>query len=191
MAQIEKLIPFIIRWEAGGTQQKYETNGNFFSRRRKAGFANDPKDRGGATQTGITLATYTEYCKRKHISAPTVDNLKNIPYETWKDVLKTMYWDRWKADEIESQPVANILVDWVWASGRYGITKPQQLLGVVADGIVGKKTLAAVNGRSPLGLFGRIKQARLEFVENIVRANPSQKKWLQGWKNRINDIKYS
>lgn len=191
MADIEKLIPFIIKWEAGGTQQRNETPSMFFERRRRAGFANDPNDLGGATQTGITIATYREYCRRKCISEPTVENLKRIPYSTWKDVLKTMYWDRWKADKIESQGVANILVDWVWASGNYGITKPQALLKVVADGIVGPKTLAAVNGRSPLSLFGQIKVARIEFVENIVRKNPSQKKWLKGWKNRINDIKYS
>jgi hypothetical protein len=31
--------------------------------------------------------------------------------------LKSLYWDKWKADQIKSQSVANILVDWVWASG--------------------------------------------------------------------------
>lgn len=188
MADIEKLIPFIIKWETGVRQKSGEKVEVLFERARKKGFANDPQDSGGATQTGITISTYRTWCKKHGVSAPTVANLKNIPYATWRAVLKELYWDRWKADEIQNQNVANILVDWVWASGSHGIVKPQKLLGVKADGIVGPKTIAAVNGKSPLGLFGLIKSARISFVEDIARRNPSQRKWLNGWKNRINDM---
>lgn len=81
--------------------------------------------------------------------------------EEWTDILRTYYWNRWKADQIENQSIANILVDWVWASGVHGIKKPQSLLGVTADGIVGKATLAAINGYpSQHELFDKIKQAR-------------------------------
>ena len=48
-----------------------------------------------------------------------------------------MYWDRWKADEIKSQSIADILVDWIWASEMHGIKIPHDVFGVIPDGIVG------------------------------------------------------
>ena len=75
MANIDKLIPFILKWEGG--------------------FVNDPTDRGGATNKGVTLATYEAYCKRKGYPRPTVERLKNIPDAHWREIVKTMFWDKW------------------------------------------------------------------------------------------------
>jgi len=59
------------------------------------------------------------------------------------------------------------------------------------DGIVGSKTMAALNSQNPAEFFVRIKDERIKFVEDIVRRNPTQGRFLKGWKNRINDIKFS
>ena len=104
--------------------------------------------------------------------------------------MKPHFWDRWKADKIKSQSVANILVDWVWASGKHGITNIQRLLGVKVDGIVGDKTIAALNAKEPRQLFASIKKARVSFIEGIIRANPKQKKFRNGWLNRLACIQY-
>ena len=106
-------------------------------------------------------------------------------------VLKPHYWDRWKADDIVSQPVADILVDWVWGSGANGIKIPQRILGVQADGIVGPKTLRAVNNADPRTLFDTIKAERKAFLYRIVERDPSQKRFIKGWLNRLNALKYS
>lgn len=60
------------------------------------------------------------------------------------------------------------------------------MLGVTADGIVGPKTVAAVNADKDL--LTKVYNARKTYFENIVKRNPSQKKWLNGWMNRINYI---
>ena len=188
MASIDKLIPFILKWEGG--------------------FVNDPTDRGGATNKGVTIATYEAYCSKKGLPRPTVEQLKNMPDAHWRDIVKTMYWDKWHADEIHSQKVANILVDWVWASGIHGIKKPQALLGVKADGIVGNKTLSAVNFADPEELFAALYMERVKFINAIVARSVAayekkigrkatekellkytQKRFLSGWMNRLNDIK--
>ena len=39
-------------------------------------------------------------------------------------------------------------------------------------------------------LFGKILTERLSFINRIVKNNPSQKKFLNGWKNRILAFKY-
>jgi len=54
--------------------------------------------------------------------------------------LRPHYWERWQADRIRNQSVAELLVDWVWASGINGIKIPQQMLNLKPDGIVGEKT---------------------------------------------------
>lgn len=170
MANSSKLVPFILQWEGG--------------------FVNDPLDLGGATNKGITIGTFTEYKRRKGLKAPTVQDLKNISNEDWHEVFKGLYWDRWKADEIKNQAVANILVDWVWASGSHGIKRPQRLLGVTADGVVGSKTIAALNAKDPAELFRMIKADRIKFIDEICEKRPANNRFKKGWLNRINAIKY-
>lgn len=170
MANSSKLVPFILQWEGG--------------------FVNDPDDLGGATNMGVTIGTYEAYCRKKGYPRPTIERLKNLTKEDWAEIFKTMYWDRWRADEIKNQSVANIVVDWVWASGVHGIKRPQRLLGVVADGLVGAKTITAMNAADPKKLFEAIKADRAKFIDEICKARPKNEKYRKGWMNRINAIKY-
>jgi lysozyme family protein len=73
-------------------------------------------------------------------------------------------------------------------SGVKVIKKVQKLLGVTADGVVGAKTLAAINGHSGDALFGLIKEARKRYYENIVKKDSTQKTFLKGWLNRLEDL---
>lgn len=169
MAKVEILAPYIKKWEGG--------------------FANDPADRGGATNKGVTIATFEAYCKAKSLPIPSVERLKRMTDGEWLDILKTMFWDRWQADKIKSQKLANILVDWVWGSGVYGIKIPQRILGVKQDGIVGNKTLEALNAQDPDKLFQVIYEARKKYLNDITTSRPINKRFLKGWLNRLEDIR--
>jgi lysozyme family protein len=173
MADVKKFFPFVLKWEGG--------------------FADDPLDMGGATNKGVTMGTWRQVGYDKDGDGDIdVEDLRLLTDEdVLNRVLKPHYWDRWKADLIQNQSVAEILVDWVWASGKHGIVIPQRLLGVDADGIVGSKTLAAVNNSDPGFLFDSIKAARIKFVDDIVKRDSSQNRFIKGWKNRINSIFYS
>lgn len=172
MADVKKLAPFILKWEGG--------------------FVNDPDDLGGATNMGVTIGAWKSCGYDKDGDGDIdVDDLHLLTREDVVNrVLKPYYWDRWKADEIKSQSVANILVDFVWASGAHGIRIPQQLLGVSVDGIVGPKTISAVNSKNPRELFDMIRIARFDFIEDICRKRPANNKFKRGWMNRINDLKF-
>lgn len=171
MAKVELLVPHILKWEGG--------------------YCNDPDDLGGETCKGVTMKTYKAYCKRKGYPQPTSERLKNLSNEQFTDILKTMYWDVCKADQIESQSVANSLVDWAWNSGNAtAIKEVQKILGVKADGIVGGITLSAINSHSPLPLFGKVHQARTAYIERICKARPTNNKFRVGWLNRINSLMY-
>ena len=166
MANHKIIEPFILRWEGG--------------------FVNDKADLGKQTNKGVTLSTYRSvFGKNK-----TVSDLKKITDEQWEFIFKKFYWDKWKADDIKDQNVANILVDWIWCSGSYGIKIPQRVLGVDVDGIVGPKTIAAVNERDGRELFDNIKQERKDFIDRICQTRPQNKKFKNGWLNRINSLAY-
>ena len=163
MADVKKLAPWIFKWEGGSV--------------------NDPVRFGeGLRIWGVTIGTWKSCGYDKDGDGDIdVDDLHLLTREdVVKRVLKPHYWDRWKADDIKSQSVANILVDWVWASGAHGIKIPQRLLGVTVDGIVGPKTLAAVNARNPRELFDMIKIARFDFIEDICRSRPANNKFKTG-----------
>lgn len=191
MAKVDILLPFILKWEGG--------------------FVNDPTDKGGATNKGVTIGTWRQVGYDKDGDGDIdVDDLKLLTVEDVRDrVLKPHYWDRWKADQIEDQRVANILVDWVWASGSHGIKIPQRILGVVVDNQVGPNTLLAVNRRyNPNVLFDMLYNARVDFIEGIVNRSVeayeerigrqatekellknTQKRFRNGWLNRLESLK--
>lgn len=192
MAKMEKMVPFIIKWECGIEQLPNESNEALFERAKKSkfGFVDDPDDRGGATVLGVTIGTFISYCRKKAYPNPTVERLKGITYQVWMEILKSLYWDRWKADLIKNQSVAEILVDWVWGSGVHGIKIPQRILKVTDDGIVGVMTIDAVNKKDPESFFEEIRRARIDFYYAIVEKTASQEKFLKGWLNRANDFKF-
>ena len=65
------------------------------------------------------------------------------------------------------------------------------MLNLKPDGIVGNKTLSTINDYpNQRQLFQRIKNERLAFIDRIVKNNPSQRRFLKGWKNRVNAFKY-
>ena len=171
MADIKKLSPIVLKWEGG--------------------YCNDPNDHGGDTNMGVTIATWKsqgyDIDKDGDID---VQDLKLMKVSDFEIILKK-YWDRWKADQIKNQSVANILVDWYWGSGKWGIIIPQRILGVHDDGVVGQQTLAVLNDANQRGLFGVIFEYRKEFLNNIVKNDPSQLRFIHGWLNRLNDFKYS
>ena len=187
MATIDNYLPIVLKWEASTEVQQNESLESAFFRARKSGFSNDAADPGGATMVGVTFNTYKNYCKRNGLRQPSVDDLKSIPYKIWRDIVHSMYWNKWKADTIKDQRVANMLVDWTWMSGAsISIKRVQKILGVTQDGIVGPKTIHAINNFP--GLIDAIYEARKNHFEAIVKSRPASKKFLKGWINRINYI---
>ena len=154
--------------------------------RLEGGFVNHPDDRGGITNCGITIQTYREYCGQDK----TIKDLQNMSYGTWEKIMKDGYWDKCKADMIENQQLAEIIVDWCVNSGLSAIRKVQEIVGCKPDGIVGAITLSLINTADPESLFDRIWKARLQFYINIVKRNPSQKVFMNGWMNRLNHFKF-
>lgn len=152
----------------------------------EGGWANDPDDRGGATMMGVTIATFRRFFGAHR----TEDELRHITPGQWRIVMKT-FWDKCKGDEIRNQSIAEIFVDWYVNAGVNAIKRVQKVFGLRADGIVGPLTLAALNRDDSEVVFNRIKDSRISYYRAIVEANPSQKKFLNGWLRRTYSFEFS
>ena len=172
MADIHKLAPFILSWEGG--------------------FVDDPWDRGGATNLGVTLSTWRQVGYDKTGDGIIdIDDLRLLtPDEVIFEVLKTPLLGsvacRRDPQSIVGQPPGRLGVGLRPTWHQNSPTYP----GVTVDGIVGPKTLTALNRRPPAALFDQIHKARLRFINDIVRNDPFQKRFLKGWQNRINAIRF-
>ncbi|MBQ5796313.1 MAG: peptidoglycan domain protein [Kiritimatiellae bacterium] len=125
MASFDKYAPKLKRWEGG--------------------FGNDPDDPGGATMCGVTLATFRAWYGQDK----TVADLRRMTDAQWRRIMKDGFWDKCWGDQIKNQSVAEIFVDWVVNSGPAMIKKVQGLVGTTADGVLGPKTLLAINDCNP------------------------------------------
>lgn len=190
MAQIEKLIPHILLWENGIKTLPGETLRQTYERAKAKGVIKKKSDLGGPTLVGVTLTTFQEWRASKGKPKSTEADLARLSYEEWLEILKSLFWDRCKGDYIRSQSVANMFVDWVWHSGPLMIRKVQDIFSLVQDGVVGPKTLAALNSVPEQTVFCRIKAAREQYYRKIVANRPSQAVNLKGWLNRMNAIKF-
>ena len=169
---VEKLAPFVLEHEGG--------------------FVNDPLDRGGATNKGVTIAVWKAQGYDKDGDGDIdVADLKLITEADAIMIMKKNYWDRWKADQIKNQAIANTLVDWVWGSGAWGIKIPQRLLGLKEDGVVGYVTLNALNKaikEDSKGFITKLYKARYDYINSIIRSNPKLAVFKTGWLNRMKDL---
>lgn len=153
----------------------------------EGGFVDDPDDRGGATNRGITLETFEGWCRKHGYPRPTADRLKAMSVETWARITKELFWDKVGGDDIINQRVANLICDWAFNSGVGIITRVQVLVGVKADGIVGRETLRAINAEDPAKLAGDLKRLRTAYYHTIARRG-NNRKYLRGWLNRLDRL---
>jgi lysozyme family protein len=112
------------------------------------GWANNPKDPGGATNRGITLAMFIKYRQMKGAQvAPGIDDLQNISDAETLDFYDTIFWKPLMLDQLTNQVIATCILD-IQINTKFGtaILCAQQACGfAVCDGVMGPKTIAALN----------------------------------------------
>lgn len=91
----------------------------------------------------------------------TPESLLNFTEDEAKRVVKEILWDFYSADNIRSECVAEFIAEWAYNSGPMIVALlVQKVLGVVADGIYGPITLAAINESVQEELHEALKQER-------------------------------
>lgn len=154
-------------------------------------YENVPGDNGGGTKFGLTLDDVHEYNLDLNKDGKVdINDVKDmIPVQAYT-ILKKLYWDFFFADKIRDQLLAEFIVDGGLNMGRVLIAKYlQSSLGIRVDGKPGNITLDAINAADPKKLFTALYAQRNDRYAAIIRNNPSQQKFANGWKNRLNAIK--
>lgn len=160
--------------------------------RHEGGYANDPSDSGGETYAGISrvhnpawpgwVAIDDAKPLKQYAKVPAADPFVEVYYYRH-------YWPVIQGDKIYDQRLAGFLFDWYVNSGAWAIKAIQEITGLQVDGVIGPKTLAAINAGDAGNLFDQLKKSRIAFVKNVVGRKPSQKKYLAGWLKRIGSFK--
>ncbi len=139
----------------------------------EGGYVNDPSDRGGETNYGISKRSY-----------PNVD-IKNLTVVGAKEIYKRDYWDRLRADEINSQQVAFELFDTAVNMGvRTSSKLAQMVAGSYPDGVIGNKTLEKINTINVELFVSKFKLAKIARYVYLAKKRPANRKFLFGWVNR-------
>lgn len=150
---------------------------------REGGYVNDPDDRGGATNMGITQATLTAHRGYR----VTAEQVRDMPREEAEEIYYNTYWLRPNFHTLGlSQYMEEFLLD---AACHHGPRKAAELLqlaaGVKQDGMVGPVTAAACASMVSADLAAYFLGARVAFLGEIIENNRSQAKYAHGWMNRM------
>ena len=144
----------------------------------EGGYVNDPHDRGGETNFGITKKFY-----------PDVD-IKNLTKEQAKHIYHTDYWRRGKCDEIPSR-LRHIYFDMLVNFGKRGAVKVLQRAAnarnkdkIDVDGGLGPATFKAIQNLE----LERVRAYRVLRFANLVIKKPEQERFWFGWFRRATEV---
>lgn len=174
MANYQNIIPFIMKWEGGLSK-----NPNDY-------YAKFPVDSSGYhTNKGIAWKVFSSVYGS---DANAKKRWYNITPQDWAVFYKKNYWDKMQGDLIKSQRIADVLVNWAWGSGTSIPSKAiQRIVGVTPDGVIGAKTVKAINEGNEAQIFAKLQKANLDFFDNLTK-KPEYSMFKTGWDNRLKDL---
>jgi len=136
------------------------------------GINRNKKDRGGITNWGISSRWY-----------PNV-NIENL---TVFDAANIYYNDYWLSNQCNQMPnaIAYMVFDTAVNQGRSFARKTlQKLINVKVDGIIGRKTLAALNNVNDPHLLLQYTRFRCMRYTNLIQRDHTQITFIEGWIDR-------
>jgi lysozyme family protein len=141
---------------------------------QEGGYTTDPNDPGGETNFGISKKAY-----------PTLD-IKNLTVDQAKDIYKRDYWAPCRCDNLPFAYAVAMFDMAVNQGTGTAIKTLQETFGVVADGVIGPDTMAAVKAAN--GDPRKIKlflARRLTVYARIMAANQSLLVFARNWFFRV------
>ena len=139
----------------------------------EGGYVNHPDDPGGETNWGVTKVVARQHGYE--------GLMKDMPVGVAKAIYRKSYWDAVQADNLPPA-IRYAVFDAAVNSGvGTAVRWLQQAVGAPPDGVLGPKTLAAINEVNPDGLLRRMLAKRLTAMTSM-SGWPSFSK---GWARRV------
>lgn len=146
----------------------------------EGGYSNDSRDPGGMTNLGVTAKNWADYTGKPATEAI----MRSLKPENVKAFYKARYWDKVNGDELPSG-VDYAVFDFAVNSGPGRAIKTlQNCVNVVADGVIGPKTMAAIEAENPRTIVQDVCQARLDFLQSL----STYSVFGNGWKKRVLEV---
>ena len=151
--------------------------------KHEGGYSNDPLDSGGRTNLGVTQRVWEEFVGHPVTEA----DMKALTPEKIAPMYKLKYWNP-SYCEVLPKGLDYVVFDFAVNAGTGRSVKTlQQAIGCVADGVIGRKTMAVINDANPKDLIGKFSDARADFSQGIVARKPDQARFIKGWLNRVEE----
>ena len=146
----------------------------------EGGYVNHSRDPGGATMKGVTQAVYDDYRRRTGQPRRSVRQIADAELAA---IYRNEYWDAINGDNLPAG-VDYATFDLAVNSGVGRAARfLQNVLGVVEDGKIGPKTIAAIE--MPSFIAGKLCDKRLAFL----RALNTFTTFGRGWTARVARVK--
>jgi lysozyme family protein len=164
--------------------------------KNEGGYANNPKDPGGATNYGISLRflktlghEYGDIDKDGDIDDY---DIRLITPDNSSKIYKTFWWDKYRYGSVKNQITATKILDFAVNAGSFRAHKIIQMAvndvakrnALVIDGILGAHTLGALNRYNSGCILFSFCWRQVEFYKGLVAKNPKLWIFLQGWEKR-------
>lgn len=150
----------------------------------EGGWSNDPHDRGGPTNYGITQRVYDTWRLTTGQVGRTVELISD---EEIRAIYFADYWTPCRCDELP-ELLALAVFDMAVNSGVMNATLTlQRTLGVRADGVIGPITIRTAEQTDPAAAVLRYLKKRGAFLQEVIEARPGNAKFLGGWIARLLD----
>ena len=147
----------------------------------EGGFVNHPRDPGGMTNLGVTRSAWEAYLGRD----VSEDDMRSLTPDRVKPFYKAMYWDRIKGDSLPAG-VDYAAYDLAVNSGPAKAARfLQEIAGVVADGVIGPKSLEAIQSCDAKETADAICDMRMDFLKGLSTFDTFGK----GWTDRVTKVK--
>lgn len=157
---------------------------------REGGFSDDPVDRGGATNFGVTQNEYDQYRRGHGVGASSV---RYITQPEVVDIYRTEYWIKTHCP-VMPDVIAMLCFDAAVQHGPHkAIQLLQRALGITDDGEYGNTTANAITEEIGAGrvedLIHDCLAAREDYYGAIITAHPEQRRFHDGWENRLQALR--
>lgn len=148
--------------------------------KHEGGWADHPKDPGGATMKGVTLATY-----RRYRPGATKAQLRAITDAELQRIYREGYWNEIRGDDLLAGLDLSLFDFAVNSGPSRAAIYLQTILGVAPDGKIGPLTLAAIAKHKPEALISELCSQRLGFLERL----STWPTFGKGWASRVAQVR--
>ena len=149
--------------------------------RHEGGWADNPKDPGGATMKGVTIGTYRAWKGR----AVTKDELRRIPDSEVAAIYRAWYWQPVRGDDLPAG-LDLVAFDAAVNSGpSRGAKWLQKAVGVTQDGHIGPATIVAAKRTDAALAVNRACDARMAFLRSL----GTWPTFGKGWTRRVDSVR--